>query len=61
MPVLLEEAERAAWLDPENRDVAVLEKLLHPAQRDLLEVRHVPDNLYRLREDDPHCIEADGP
>jgi putative SOS response-associated peptidase YedK len=60
MPVLLEETERVAWLDPESRDTAFLEKMLHPAQRGLLEARHVPDNLYRLREDDPRCIEASG-
>jgi putative SOS response-associated peptidase YedK len=60
MPVLLEEAERVAWLNPESRDTGVFEKLLHPARQNLLEARHVPDNLYRLRKDDPHCVEADG-
>ena len=54
MPVILEEAEWAAWLDSSNRDAT---RLLDPADKSVLDLWPVSTMVNNPRNDDPRCIE----
>ena len=54
MPVILEEAEWAAWLDSSNRDAT---RLLDPADDSVLDLWPVSTMVNNPRNDDPRCIE----
>lgn len=56
MPVILDEGDWAAWLDPETplSDVA---KLLRPAPDDLLDLTPVGPRVNSVRNDDPGCLD----
>jgi putative SOS response-associated peptidase YedK len=50
MPVILSEAEAAAWL------AAPSQELLHPAPDDVLVATPVSDRVSSIRHDDPQCL-----
>ncbi|HLX89457.1 MAG TPA: SOS response-associated peptidase [Acidimicrobiales bacterium] len=57
MPVIIEEAQRGLWLDPEIRDVAQISGLLHPAPGGTL-IRHtIATEVNNVRNDEPGIIE----
>lgn len=56
MPVVLDPAAEATWIDP-AADEAALRELLRPAPGDLLELREVGDAVNDVREDGPHLLE----
>jgi putative SOS response-associated peptidase YedK len=60
MPVILDEAARAIWLDPEA-DPAALQDLLKPAPESLLEAYPVDRRVGSPREDDARLIEPYAP
>jgi putative SOS response-associated peptidase YedK len=57
MPVLLDEAGMARWLDPDARDPATLADLLHPAPEQVLTAHPVSTAVSRVANDDPSNIE----
>ncbi len=57
MPVILEPAEYAAWLDPANRDPAALERLLRPYPPARMTAIPVSPRVNRPQNEDPACIE----
>lgn len=57
MPVLLDPAARAAWLDP-STGAETLKTLLGPAPAGTLEAREVSRFVNEPRHDDPRCLEA---
>jgi putative SOS response-associated peptidase YedK len=56
MPVILDPALEATWLDPDRPEDELLE-LLQPLARDLLALREVSDAVNDVRQDGPHVIE----
>lgn len=61
MPVLLDGAALARWLDPTLRDVGEVLSLLAPAPDDYLTTRAVSDRVNNTRNDDPHLIDPVDP
>jgi putative SOS response-associated peptidase YedK len=59
MPVLLPASRWEEWLDPANRDVEQLQRLLVPAPDDLLELRRVSTAVNNVRNKGPELIEPD--
>ena len=59
MPVVLEAAEQARWLDPGLVDPKRLEDLLVPAADGIVQFHRVGRRVNRPREDDPGLIEAE--
>jgi putative SOS response-associated peptidase YedK len=55
MPVILDEKDYAAWLDPDNQDTACLKKLLSPAPEDLLTEWKVGRGLNNPRHEGAGC------
>lgn len=60
MPVILDPADYAAWLDPANRDVQGLKALLRPCGDDVLTASAVGALVNNPRHDDPRCLEPVG-
>jgi hypothetical protein len=58
MPAILPAADRAAWLDPENRDTHWLERLLKPADPDCWTLYVVSEVVNSPRNDGPELIES---
>ena len=56
MPVVLEPADWAAWLDP-STPLERVRALLRPAPADLLEARAVAPFVNRVENDDARCVE----
>jgi putative SOS response-associated peptidase YedK len=56
MPVLLDEDEYAAWLDPEFADSTVLEGMLRPYDRDELQLDPISTRINNPRNDDAACL-----
>jgi putative SOS response-associated peptidase YedK len=56
MPVILDERDWAAWLDPET-PLSDLAKLLRPAPDDLLDLSPVGPRVNSVRNDDPGCLD----
>lgn len=54
MPVIIAEADRAAWLDPANKDA---EALLKPAPDDAMTAIPISTRVNNVRNDDPSLIE----
>jgi putative SOS response-associated peptidase YedK len=59
MPVILERKDEAAWLDPENHDVAALKKLLVPSHQQL-ELFEVSTRVNSPRNNSPEVLEPVG-
>ena len=59
MPVVLERADQARWLDPEMTDPRKLEDLLVPAAENTLQFHRVGRRVNRPVEDDPGLILAE--
>jgi putative SOS response-associated peptidase YedK len=57
MPVILNEIDYDAWLDPENEDRAKLEPLLVPYEGDELIAEQVSTHVNNARNDDERCME----
>ena len=57
MPVILDPAVEALWLDP-DADPQELMRLLTPPPEDFLVAREVPDLVNDVREDGPELIDA---
>ncbi len=57
MPVLLEAADWAAWLDPDNDDVAGLHGLLAPAPDGAVQLRRVGRAVGDVRNDGPELLD----
>ncbi|MDF1523433.1 MAG: SOS response-associated peptidase, partial [Trueperaceae bacterium] len=57
MPVLLDPAELARWLDPEQRDPHALEDLLQPCPDEWIEAYPVGPEVGNARVDDPRLIQ----
>jgi putative SOS response-associated peptidase YedK len=58
MPVIIAEADRAAWLDPANKDA---EALLKPAPDDGLTAIPISTRVNNVRNDDPSLVEPVDP
>ncbi len=58
MPVIIAEADRAAWLDPANKDA---EALLKPAPDDALTAIAISTRVNNVRNDGPELIEPVDP
>jgi putative SOS response-associated peptidase YedK len=56
MPVILNEADYAVWLDPNGSDRAVLQELLRPAPADSLAAGPVSTLVNSPRNESPECI-----
>ncbi|MEO6653943.1 MAG: SOS response-associated peptidase [Ilumatobacteraceae bacterium] len=56
MPVILPRAMWPMWLDPENHNIEMLQKLLVPARDDLLAMRAVSIDVNNVRNNGPHLI-----
>ena len=56
MPVILDEADWAQWLDPANDDLDTLGKLLVPAPPKLIEVFPVGTDVNNVRNNGPELI-----
>jgi putative SOS response-associated peptidase YedK len=61
MPVILPPEHRAAWLDPEQQDVELLQGLLRPHDPDAMEMYRVTRRVNSPSHDDPGCIEPSEP
>lgn len=61
MPVILPTSAWEAWLDPDNRDLEALQRLLVPAPADLTVARPVGPGVSNVRNDGPHLIEPVEP
>jgi putative SOS response-associated peptidase YedK len=57
MPVILPAGRVDEWLDPQERDLERLQKLLLPAADDALVARRVSQRANSVRNDDPACLE----
>jgi putative SOS response-associated peptidase YedK len=57
MPVILPPSAWAEWLDPANRDVPELRRLLAPAPDDLLVTMPVSTEVNNVRNKGPHLID----
>jgi putative SOS response-associated peptidase YedK len=57
MPVILDSACWDEWLDPQNHDVARLQRLLTPTNSDLMRVDPVSTHVNNPRHEDAACIE----
>lgn len=57
MPVILPKAMWSMWLDPANRNIDMLQKLLVPAPDDLLTMREVATEVNNVRNKGPHLID----
>jgi putative SOS response-associated peptidase YedK len=57
MPVILDPADYAAWLDPRIGDEAGLRRLLRGRRADALELRAVGRRVNDVRFDDEACLE----
>ena len=57
MPVILDPARYAPWLDLSNQDKAALKELLTPIDPSLLELVPVGRMVNNPKHDDPRCIE----
>lgn len=57
MPVILDDANIDAWLDPDFRDTDVLRSMLAPCADDLLTARAVSRNMNKVAYNEPDCIE----
>ncbi len=57
MPVILAEWAYDEWLDPDNADVARLQRLLVPYPAELLEAFPVSKLVNNPRNDSPRCVE----
>lgn len=60
MPVILDEGDWAAWLDPET-PLSDLATLLRPAPDDLLDLTPVGPRVNSVRNDDPGCLDPPPP
>ena len=60
MPVILNEADYAAWLDPANEDVDSLRQLLLPLEDDTLTAEPVSTYVNKPTNDDARCVERVG-
>ncbi len=61
MPVILEEADLDAWLDPENKDEGFLQRLLVPNEQQPLRVDPVSTYVNSVRNQGPRCVEIQAP
>lgn len=61
MPVVLEEADWDAWLDPDAPDLDALRRLLRPASEDLLVAYPVGTAVNSADNDGPHLVERVEP
>jgi len=61
MPVVLEERDWDAWLDPDAPDVDALAGLLRPASDDLLVAYPVATAVNSADNDGPHLVERVEP
>ncbi len=57
MPVILEESDWDAWLDPNNQDVEGLQELLQPAGEAVLDLRPVNPAVGNVRNNSPELID----
>jgi putative SOS response-associated peptidase YedK len=57
MPVILDPADFAAWLEPTNQDIAALLYLLKPYPAELMKCHPVSTRVNSPKFDDPSCIE----
>jgi putative SOS response-associated peptidase YedK len=57
MPVVLERADFARWLDPRERDVAALADLLRPCASELLEAYPVDRAVGNARVDEARLVQ----
>ena len=57
MPVIIGEAHRGAWLDPELEDVQRLRPLLNPLSEIELSLTPVSTYVNNPRHDDPRCLQ----
>ena len=57
MPVILEERDENKWLDPDNKDFELLQKLLKPYPSDLMKSHPVNKAVNSPRNDSPELIE----
>jgi putative SOS response-associated peptidase YedK len=60
MPVILQEADYTAWLDPKNEDVDSLRQLLLPLPDDALTTHPVSTYVNKPTNDDAKCVERIG-
>jgi putative SOS response-associated peptidase YedK len=56
MPVILDEADFDAWLDPENKDTAALEEMLEPAPAAAMQAYAVGTAVSRAGNEGEDCI-----
>lgn len=56
MPVILPEEHWAEWLDPSNRELAALQRLLVPAADDVLTMHEVSRDVNNVRNKGPELI-----
>jgi putative SOS response-associated peptidase YedK len=57
MPVILDEADQAAWLDPQQQDAAALAHLFDPFPADRMTIRPVSVYVNNARNEGPQCLE----
>jgi putative SOS response-associated peptidase YedK len=57
MPVIVPEANRAAWLDPDHRDPDSLSALLRAYPAEQMEMYEVSRHVNSTAHDDPRCVE----
>ena len=60
MPVVIPSAAFAEWLDPENRDVDRLDRLLDPIAIGDMVATPVSRHVSNARNEGPECIEPSG-
>jgi putative SOS response-associated peptidase YedK len=56
MPVILNEGDYTAWLDPENQDGESLRHLLEPFPAERMSVRSVSSYVNNARNEGPDCV-----
>jgi putative SOS response-associated peptidase YedK len=63
MPLVIAPEDYAAWLDPQNRDIAQLKALVRPYSGERMSARPVSPRVNAPENDDPALIEplAGGP
>ncbi len=61
MPVILAQEHFEQWLDPQEKDVAKLQKLLQPYPSEQMSMFAVQKRVNSPRNDDPLCIEPLSP
>lgn len=59
MPVILNSADEALWLDPEMRNTRRLEPLLQPYPSQLMQCRRVSAFVSSAKNEGPQCIEPE--